>query len=238
MPATISENLPVILIATAIILALLWWLVSGRSSDETKDIPATSTPLDSLEKAAVDPAPTVKEKSKEPVAASPGAPPAKKTAARPKPASPEIATPKPAPTKASAAVKTPAAKKDAAPKVRVTAAPVTATPKPAAKAKPQPATATKPKPVAVPDNVGLLKGVGPKLTTLLQSLGVTNFAQIAGWTDADIIEIDSKLGNFAGRITRDNWVDQAKLLSSGDIAGFEKKYGALGEGKKLNLKFT
>ena len=45
---------------------------------------------------------------------------------------------------------------------------------------------------------------------------------------ADIAEIDSKLGNFAGRITRDNWVDQAKLLASGDIAGFEKKYGALG----------
>ena len=47
-------------------------------------------------------------------------------------------------------------------------------------------------------------------------------------TAADIAEIDSKLGVFAGRPNRDNWVDQAKLLVAGDVAGFEKKYGALG----------
>ncbi len=35
-------------------------------------------------------------------------------------------------------------------------------------------------------------------------------------------------GTFAGRIGRDNWVDQAKLLVAGDVKGFEKKYGALG----------
>ena len=74
----------------------------------------------------------------------------------------------------------------------------------------------------------MLKGVGPKLNTLLKSLGVTSFEQVAAWNAADIAEIDSKLGNFAGRISRDNWVDQAKLLSAGDIKTFEKRYGALG----------
>ena len=74
----------------------------------------------------------------------------------------------------------------------------------------------------------MLKGVGPKLNTLLKTLGITSFDQVANWTPADITEIDSKLGTFAGRIGRDNWVDQAKLLVNGDIAGFEKKYGALG----------
>jgi predicted flap endonuclease-1-like 5' DNA nuclease len=57
---------------------------------------------------------------------------------------------------------------------------------------------------------------------------VTSLEQIATWSAADVTEIDSKLGAFAGRIKRDNWVDQAKLLSAGDIAGFEKKYGSLG----------
>ncbi|SKB40385.1 hypothetical protein [Sphingopyxis flava] len=78
------------------------------------------------------------------------------------------------------------------------------------------------------DNLQLLKGVGPKLVALLGSLGVTRFEQIAAWTDADIAAIDPKLGNFAGRITRDNWVDQAGYLARGDKAGFEAKYGALG----------
>ncbi|CAN5145762.1 hypothetical protein BH10PSE12_BH10PSE12_16820 [soil metagenome] len=77
------------------------------------------------------------------------------------------------------------------------------------------------------DNLLLLKGVGPKLATLLASLGVTRFAQIATWTDTDLSAIDTKLGTFKGRPTRDQWIDQAKYLASGDTAGFEAKYGKL-----------
>lgn len=78
------------------------------------------------------------------------------------------------------------------------------------------------------DNLRLMKGVGPKLVTLLHSMGITSFAQIAAWTDADIARIDPQLGAFQGRITRDNWVDQAGYLAQADKAGFEAKYGALG----------
>lgn len=85
-----------------------------------------------------------------------------------------------------------------------------------------------PAPAAAADNLQLLKGVGPKLAALLNSLGVTRFDQIAGWTDADIAAIDPQLGTFQGRITRDNWVDQAGYLARRDKAGFEAKYGALG----------
>lgn len=77
------------------------------------------------------------------------------------------------------------------------------------------------------DDLRKIKGVGPKLVTLLQALGVTRYAQIAAWTDADIARIDGQLGNFTGRITRDNWVEQAKLLAAGDTAGFEGKFGKL-----------
>lgn len=79
-----------------------------------------------------------------------------------------------------------------------------------------------------PDNLALLKGVGPKLVALLASLGVTRFEQIAAWSDADIAAVDARLGTFAGRIVRDNWRDQAGYLARGDKAGFEAKYGALG----------
>jgi predicted flap endonuclease-1-like 5' DNA nuclease len=134
-------------------------------------------------------------------------------AAKPKP------TAKPAAAKPKVAVK-PAAKPTAK-----------AAPKPAAKplAKPaaKPKASAKPK-VSIPDNLELLKGVGPKLNNLLKSLGVSSFEQVANWKASDIREIDAKLGNFAGRISRDNWVDQAKLLLKGDVKNFEKKYGPLG----------
>ena len=74
--------------------------------------------------------------------------------------------------------------------------------------------------------------MGPKVNTLLKGLGVTSFAQVASWTAADVSEIDAQLGAFAGRITRDNWIDQAQLLAAGDVVGFEQKYGALGTGAK------
>ncbi len=77
------------------------------------------------------------------------------------------------------------------------------------------------------DDLAQIKGVGPKLVALLGSLGVTNFAQIAAWSDADIAEVDAKLGTFAGRIERDSWVEQCKLLAAGDTAGFEGKFGKL-----------
>jgi len=77
------------------------------------------------------------------------------------------------------------------------------------------------------DDLRQIKGVGPKLVTLLQSLGVTRFDQIADWSEADIERIDPQLGNFQGRIRRDNWVEQAKLLTGGDTAAYEAKFGKL-----------
>lgn len=77
------------------------------------------------------------------------------------------------------------------------------------------------------DDLRRIKGVGPKLAALLHSLGITSYAQVAAWTDADIDRIDAQLGTFAGRIRRDSWVEQAKLLADEDTAGFEAKFGKL-----------
>lgn len=83
-------------------------------------------------------------------------------------------------------------------------------------------------PAATGDDLTLIKGVGPKIATLLNAMGVTSYAQIAAWTDEDLEKIDASLGTFAGRASRDCWVDQCRLLASGDKAGFMARYGALG----------
>jgi hypothetical protein len=89
------------------------------------------------------------------------------------------------------------------------------------------AAAAPPAPASGGDDLVRIKGVGPKLVALLGQLGVKSFAEIADWSDADIDRIDAQLGVFAGRIRRDNWVEQAKFLAAGDAAGFEGKFGKL-----------
>lgn len=82
-------------------------------------------------------------------------------------------------------------------------------------------------PASEADDLARIKGVGPKLVTLLGQLGVSTFAEIAAWSEADIDRIDAQLGVFEGRIRRDGWVEQAKFLAAGDTAGFEGKFGRL-----------
>ena len=78
------------------------------------------------------------------------------------------------------------------------------------------------------DPLTQLKGLGPKAASILHDLGVTRFEQIASWNEADIAAIDAQMGAFKGRIGRDRWVDQARLLAKGDTAAFEAEFGALG----------
>ena len=78
------------------------------------------------------------------------------------------------------------------------------------------------------DTLTMLKGLGPKAASLLNELGVTRFDQIAAWNAADVAAIDARMGAFKGRITRDRWVEQAKLLARGDTETFEAEFGKLG----------
>jgi predicted flap endonuclease-1-like 5' DNA nuclease len=98
-------------------------------------------------------------------------------------------------------------------------------PAPVAEPAPSPAPAAAP---ASADDLSRIKGVGPKLVALLAELGVTSFAQIAAWSDADVTRIDDQLGRFKGRITRDQWIAQAQLLAAGDETGFAERFGRNG----------
>ena len=63
------------------------------------------------------------------------------------------------------------------------------------------------------DKLTDINGIGPVIEQKLNDAGVTTFQQIADFTEEQIAEIDEKL-NFKGRIEREEWVAQAKKLTS------------------------
>ncbi|MEH6522192.1 NADH:quinone oxidoreductase [Sulfitobacter sp.] len=145
-----------------------------------------------------------------------------------------------APAKASAAAKTKApAKTAAAPKTKAASAtkakaPIKAATTPKAKATEK---AAKPKVKAADakpatllsaarpegkDDLKLISGVGPKLEQTLNDLGVYHYDQVAKWKKKDIAWVDDNL-RFKGRIVRDDWMSQAKILAKGGETEFSKK---------------
>jgi len=67
------------------------------------------------------------------------------------------------------------------------------------------------KPKGDPDDLKKISGVGPVLEKKLNGLGIYHFWQIAELTEEQITEVDSAL-SFKGRITRDDWISQAKTF--------------------------
>lgn len=72
------------------------------------------------------------------------------------------------------------------------------------------------------DDLKLLKGVGPKLETTLNELGIYHYDQIAAWTAAEVAWVDSRL-KFKGRIERDGWIEQAGKLAAGEETEFAQR---------------
>jgi NADH-quinone oxidoreductase subunit E len=70
------------------------------------------------------------------------------------------------------------------------------------------------------DDLKAIKGIGPKLEQLCNRLGFYHYDQIANWTADEIAWVDDNLEGFKGRVTRDTWVEQAKLLASGQETEF------------------
>jgi predicted flap endonuclease-1-like 5' DNA nuclease len=79
-----------------------------------------------------------------------------------------------------------------------------------------------------PDNLQMLKGVGPKLALKLNENGIFRFEQIARLSANEAAILDTKLGPFKGRLERDRVIEQASYLARGDRDGFEARFGSLG----------
>lgn len=75
----------------------------------------------------------------------------------------------------------------------------------------------------VADDLKRIKGIGPKLEILCNDLGFYHFDQIAAWTDDEVAWVNANLEGFKGRVSRDEWVAQAKLLAEGGETEFSKK---------------
>ena len=73
------------------------------------------------------------------------------------------------------------------------------------------------------DDLKKIKGVGPKLETVLHEMGVYHFDQIAGWNAAEVAWVDENLEGFRGRVSRDDWVAQARLLAAGGATAFSAR---------------
>jgi len=95
-----------------------------------------------------------------------------------------------------------------------------------------PASVAADAPAGPPDDgalpVTMLKGLGPKIATRLDELGITRLDQLAWLDDAEAQQLDAQLGAFQGRMERDRWREQARLLATGDRAAYEAQFGKLG----------
>lgn len=115
------------------------------------------------------------------------------------------------------------------------AAPASAAPaqaKPAAPAATEAAPAagegTKPTALAAPrngqaDDLKKIEGIGPALEKLCNEMGIYHFDQIAAWGAAEVAWMDSNLKGFKGRVTRDKWVAQAKLIGEVGMEEFLRR---------------
>lgn len=72
------------------------------------------------------------------------------------------------------------------------------------------------------DDLKKIKGVGPKVEATLNSLGIYHFDQIAAWTAENAQWVDAFLA-FRGRIGREDWINQADILSQGFETEFSKR---------------
>lgn len=70
------------------------------------------------------------------------------------------------------------------------------------------------------DDLKKIEGIGPALEKLCNEMGVFHFDQIAAWGEAEIAWMDSNLKGFRGRVTRDKWVAQAKLIGEIGMEAF------------------
>ncbi|MBI1650146.1 hypothetical protein [Hyphomicrobium sulfonivorans] len=73
-----------------------------------------------------------------------------------------------------------------------------------------------------PDDLKRIRGVGVLIERKLHELGVHYFEQIANWSVEDVEHV-SNLLDFRGRIERENWIEQARILASGGQTEFSRR---------------
>ena len=70
------------------------------------------------------------------------------------------------------------------------------------------------------DDLKMIEGIGPALEKMVNGFGVFHFDQIAKWTAKDIASFDDRMERFKGRIARDKWVAQARIIVKDGLEAF------------------
>jgi predicted flap endonuclease-1-like 5' DNA nuclease len=73
------------------------------------------------------------------------------------------------------------------------------------------------------DDLKEIEGIGPAMEKLVNSLGFYHFDQIASWSEADVAVVDAEMKTFKGRIARDKWVAQARIIVSEGLEAFRER---------------
>lgn len=74
----------------------------------------------------------------------------------------------------------------------------------------------------VVDDLKRIRGIGVLIEKRLNALGVYTYEQIAKWTVSDIERVSVSL-DFKGRIERENWIEQARILATGGQTEFSRR---------------
>lgn len=72
------------------------------------------------------------------------------------------------------------------------------------------------------DDLKRIRGIGPQNESRLHALGIWHFSQIAAWTVDEVKWVGSYLA-FPGRIDREEWLAQAKVLAEGGVTAFAQR---------------
>lgn len=72
------------------------------------------------------------------------------------------------------------------------------------------------------DDLKRIRGIGVLIEKKLNSLNVMRYEQIANWSDTDVAGINQAL-DFKGRVEREKWVEQARILASGGQTEFSRR---------------
>ncbi|MCC5968293.1 MAG: LicD family protein [Natronohydrobacter sp.] len=83
----------------------------------------------------------------------------------------------------------------------------------------QPMTLTAPDGEA--DDLQQITGIGPVMETKLNEAGIYHLHQIASWTPEEAAWMDTAI-DAAGRVTRDDWVGQARALTQPEAADMQE----------------
>ena len=75
------------------------------------------------------------------------------------------------------------------------------------------------------NNLTRIKGIGIKIEETLNSIGIYHFDQIASWNSEEINWVDSNVA-FPGRVKREQWLEQAKILARGKDTEFSQRVDA------------